>query len=110
MTPFRLVRLSAEELLSKEMSEWRKPDAPDVNAAKKKYRALAVRWTIGSLQYMIVSGRSVVPAQGVILDNPNRAADILAHTAWMWMMFHQHPMQMYVSLLPLRLLAGLLLL
>lgn len=35
VTPFRLVRLSAEELLSKEMSEWRKPDAPDVNAAKK---------------------------------------------------------------------------
>lgn len=31
MTPFRLVRLSAEELLSKEMSEWRKPDAPEVN-------------------------------------------------------------------------------
>lgn len=43
MTPFRLVRLSAEELLSKEMSEWRKPDAPDVNAAKTKYQELAVK-------------------------------------------------------------------
>ena len=31
VSPFRLVRLSAEELLSKEMSEWRKPDAPEVN-------------------------------------------------------------------------------
>lgn len=42
MTPFRLVRLSAEELQSKEMSEWRKPDTPDVNAANAKYRELAV--------------------------------------------------------------------
>lgn len=42
MTPFRLVRLSAEELLSKEMSEWRKPDAPDVNAAKTKHQELGV--------------------------------------------------------------------
>lgn len=31
VSPFRLVRLSAEELLSKEISEWRKPDAPEVN-------------------------------------------------------------------------------
>lgn len=31
VTPFRLVRLSAEELLSKELSEWKKPDAPEVN-------------------------------------------------------------------------------
>jgi len=29
ISPFRLVRLSAEELLSKEISEWRKPD-PEV--------------------------------------------------------------------------------
>uniref|UniRef100_H3CPC2 Death inducer-obliterator 1 n=1 Tax=Tetraodon nigroviridis TaxID=99883 RepID=H3CPC2_TETNG len=36
VTPFRLVRLSAEELLSKEMSEWRKPDAADVSAAKNE--------------------------------------------------------------------------
>lgn len=43
MTPFRLVRLSAEELLSKEMSEWRKPDAADVNAAKTKCQELAVK-------------------------------------------------------------------
>lgn len=41
MTPFRLVRLSAEELLSKEMSEWRKPDAADVSAAKTKWQELA---------------------------------------------------------------------
>lgn len=32
VSPFRLVRLSAEELLSKEISEWRKSDAPEVNA------------------------------------------------------------------------------
>lgn len=32
VSPFRLVRLSADELLSKELSEWRKPDAPEVNA------------------------------------------------------------------------------
>lgn len=101
MTPFRLVRLSAEELLSKEMSEWRKPDAPEVSVAKN----WQLRWTIRSLQYMIVSGRSVVLVQGLILDIPNMAADILAHTAWMWMMLHQHLTQMYVSLLPLRLLA-----
>lgn len=31
VSPFRLVRLSAEELLSKEISEWRKSDAPEVN-------------------------------------------------------------------------------
>lgn len=31
ISPFRLVRLSAEELLSKEMSEWKKPDASGVN-------------------------------------------------------------------------------
>uniref|UniRef100_A0A673AFG0 TFIIS central domain-containing protein n=1 Tax=Sphaeramia orbicularis TaxID=375764 RepID=A0A673AFG0_9TELE len=30
VSPFRLVRLSAEELLSKEISEWRKPEAPEV--------------------------------------------------------------------------------
>ncbi|KAM7423262.1 hypothetical protein PAMA_011013 [Pampus argenteus] len=29
VSPFRLVRLSAEELLSKEISEWRKPDAAE---------------------------------------------------------------------------------
>lgn len=33
VSPFRLVRLSAEELLSKEISEWRKPDAHEVNTA-----------------------------------------------------------------------------
>ena len=33
VTPFRLVRLSAEELLSKEISEWRKSDAPEVKVA-----------------------------------------------------------------------------
>ena len=27
VSPFRLVRLSAEELLSREISEWRKPDS-----------------------------------------------------------------------------------
>ncbi|CAM9331115.1 unnamed protein product, partial [Lampetra planeri] len=32
VSPFRLVRLSAEELLSKEISEWRKPDASEVNS------------------------------------------------------------------------------
>lgn len=32
VSPFRLVRLSAEELLSKEISEWRKPDASEVSA------------------------------------------------------------------------------
>lgn len=42
VTPFRLVRLSAEELLSKEMSEWRKPDAPEVNVAETKYQELAL--------------------------------------------------------------------
>lgn len=31
VSPFRLVRLSAEELLSKEISEWKKPDASEVN-------------------------------------------------------------------------------
>uniref|UniRef100_G3P6J1 Death inducer-obliterator 1 n=1 Tax=Gasterosteus aculeatus TaxID=69293 RepID=G3P6J1_GASAC len=31
VSPFRLVRLSAEELLSKEISEWKKPDAAEVN-------------------------------------------------------------------------------
>lgn len=31
VSPFRLVRLSAEELLSKELSEWKKPDATEVN-------------------------------------------------------------------------------
>uniref|UniRef100_A0A8C7YRD6 TFIIS central domain-containing protein n=1 Tax=Oryzias sinensis TaxID=183150 RepID=A0A8C7YRD6_9TELE len=30
VTPFRLVRLSAEELVSREMSEWRRRDAPEV--------------------------------------------------------------------------------
>lgn len=48
VTPFRLVRLSAEELLSKEMSEWRKPDAPDVNAAQTKRQELAARRTVGN--------------------------------------------------------------
>lgn len=43
MTPFRLVRLSAEELLSKEMSEWRKPDAPEVNVAETEYQELALK-------------------------------------------------------------------
>lgn len=43
VTPFRLVRLSAEELLSKEMSEWRKPDASEVNAAETKHRELAAQ-------------------------------------------------------------------
>lgn len=31
VTPFRLVRLSPEELLSKEISEWRKSEAAEVN-------------------------------------------------------------------------------
>lgn len=31
VSPFRLVRLTAEELLSKEISEWKKPDAPGVS-------------------------------------------------------------------------------
>lgn len=31
VSPFRLVRLSAEELLSKEISEWKKPNASEVN-------------------------------------------------------------------------------
>lgn len=31
VSPFRLVRLSAEELLSKEISEWRKPHASEVS-------------------------------------------------------------------------------
>lgn len=30
VSPFRLVRLSADELLSKEISEWRKPDTTEV--------------------------------------------------------------------------------
>lgn len=34
VSPFRLVRLSAEELLSKEISEWKKPDASEVNVLK----------------------------------------------------------------------------
>jgi len=33
ISPFRLVRLSAEELLSKEMSEWRKTEASEVNVS-----------------------------------------------------------------------------
>ncbi|KAF7655303.1 hypothetical protein LDENG_00058040 [Lucifuga dentata] len=32
VSPFRLVRLSAEELLSKEISEWKKPDAPEAHS------------------------------------------------------------------------------
>lgn len=32
VSPFRLVRLSAEELLSKEISEWKKPDAPETQS------------------------------------------------------------------------------
>ncbi|XP_040014714.1 death-inducer obliterator 1-like isoform X2 [Xiphias gladius] len=32
VSPFRLVRLSAEELLSKEISEWRKPDTPETQS------------------------------------------------------------------------------
>ncbi|XP_073323850.1 death-inducer obliterator 1 isoform X2 [Pagrus major] len=32
VSPFRLVRLSAEELLSKEISEWRKPDAHETQS------------------------------------------------------------------------------
>ncbi|XP_069009921.1 death-inducer obliterator 1 isoform X1 [Embiotoca jacksoni] len=32
VTPFRLVRLSAEEMLSKEISEWRKPDASEAQS------------------------------------------------------------------------------
>ncbi|XP_042261447.1 death-inducer obliterator 1-like isoform X2 [Thunnus maccoyii] len=32
VSPFRLVRLSAEELLSKEISEWRKPDPPEAHS------------------------------------------------------------------------------
>lgn len=31
VSPYRLVRLSAEELLSKEISEWKKPDTAEVN-------------------------------------------------------------------------------
>lgn len=31
VSPFRLVRLSAEEMASKEISEWRKSDAPEVS-------------------------------------------------------------------------------
>lgn len=31
VSPFRLVRLSAEELLSKEISEWKKPDGAEVS-------------------------------------------------------------------------------
>lgn len=50
VTPFRLVRLSAEELLSKEMSEWRKPDAPEVNAAEDKHQHLQLTWTVGGLE------------------------------------------------------------
>ncbi|XP_071377334.1 death-inducer obliterator 1 [Centroberyx affinis] len=34
VSPFRLVRLSAEELLSKEISEWRKPDPTETPSAR----------------------------------------------------------------------------
>ncbi|RVE72470.1 hypothetical protein OJAV_G00042050 [Oryzias javanicus] len=34
VTPFRLVRLSAEELVSREMSEWRRRDAPESHSAR----------------------------------------------------------------------------
>uniref|UniRef100_A0A3B4Z4W1 TFIIS central domain-containing protein n=1 Tax=Stegastes partitus TaxID=144197 RepID=A0A3B4Z4W1_9TELE len=34
VSPFRLVRLSAEELLSKEISEWRKPDTPESSSSR----------------------------------------------------------------------------
>ncbi|CAJ1051365.1 death-inducer obliterator 1-like isoform X6 [Xyrichtys novacula] len=36
VTPFRLVRLSAEELLSKEISEWRKPEAPQAHSPSSR--------------------------------------------------------------------------
>ncbi|XP_035518443.1 death-inducer obliterator 1 isoform X2 [Morone saxatilis] len=36
VSPFRLVRLSAEELLSKEISEWRKPDAPEAQSPSSR--------------------------------------------------------------------------
>ncbi|XP_049417155.1 death-inducer obliterator 1 isoform X1 [Epinephelus fuscoguttatus] len=36
VSPFRLVRLSAEELLSKEISEWKKPDAPEAQSPSSR--------------------------------------------------------------------------
>lgn len=49
VSPFRLVRLSDEELLSKEISEWRKPDPPEVNATSlslsRKHRFLILMKT-----------------------------------------------------------------
>lgn len=38
VTPFRLVRLGAEELVSREMSEWRRRDAPEVKVTSLFFR------------------------------------------------------------------------
>ncbi|XP_034724216.1 death-inducer obliterator 1-like isoform X3 [Etheostoma cragini] len=39
VSPFRLVRLSAEELLSKEISEWKKPIAPEAQSPSARVRS-----------------------------------------------------------------------
>ena len=46
VSPFRLVRLSAEELLSKEISEWRKRDAGvNVISLTKEQAQLSNMWS-----------------------------------------------------------------
>lgn len=37
VTPFRLVRLTAEELLSKEISEWRKSESSEVKTLLRHF-------------------------------------------------------------------------
>ncbi|KAM9759815.1 death-inducer obliterator 1 isoform 2-T2 [Menidia menidia] len=48
VSPFRLVRLSAEELLSKEISEWRKPDASEGSRGHSGQSRLGSRHDSGS--------------------------------------------------------------
>lgn len=40
LSPFRLVRLSAEEMISKEISEWKKPDPLQVNVSSSSSSTL----------------------------------------------------------------------
>ena len=101
VSPFRLVRLSAEELLSKDISEWRKPDATQVSASFSINYTPSTGELVVNQVYRVYCCplRNIRPVQGSIQDSPNWAAGVnLAHIAWILMMLHQHLMQMYVSL------------
>lgn len=123
VSPFRLVRLTSEELLSKEISEWRKPDNTEVNATSCHYipstssdrhtggikmvcfvQKLLNRELIIVKYCMAVSSRLSLPVQEPTQGSPDWATGLtLALTAWIWKTLHQHLMQMYVFLPPLHL-------